>query len=109
MEYVDADQLLRDVRSKQRAVSERANRILSKRGTVSRRSVPKLDEMTAEELEKDTATLERFLVRFKGGMKRASSASTIHLPSGREYTVQWGSTRGAYERAVPRSHKYQKR
>jgi hypothetical protein len=85
------------------------NRALSRKGMASRRSAPRLEDLSAEELERDTATLRRFLARFKGGMKRASGTSTIQLPSGREHVVKWGSNRGGFERAVPRPHKYEKR
>jgi hypothetical protein len=100
---MNMDAYLAFQRARMKTASARADARLRELGggeSVSRR------DLTVSEIEADTATLKRFLERFKGGMKRAHGRSTIQLPSGREHVIEWGG-RGGYERAITRPHKYQ--
>jgi hypothetical protein len=80
---MNMDVYLAQQRAKAKIVRARADARLRELGggSVSRRSVPKLEDMTAEELERDAASIRKIIGIWRQIGKR--TPSTIKLPSGR--------------------------
>lgn len=86
----DIDAYLASSRAKQKAIRARANRKL---GIEARpRRLRTVDDLSAEELDRDTTTMKKVLRAWK--RKRLhhgpGAISRIHLPSGREIVYDWG-------------------
>jgi hypothetical protein len=105
MTYVDAEALLADVRRKRERTEEVARRARLKLGvgTGSRRSSNYLtDGLTAEEIERDTASIYKIMDIWRRIGK--TTPPPVTLPSGRTIVPKKATTegRGRIEYAVPR-------
>jgi hypothetical protein len=111
-EYIDPAALRADMRAKQErvdAISALAARKLGVRASRSRSS-RSLDDLTAEEIERDTLSIRRILSVWRQIGKR--EPSPITLPSGRRLipkSCATGASSRGIEYAVVRPHKKQRR
>jgi hypothetical protein len=97
-ETFDPDKLLADARSRSRRADERVEAALARLGGTRARSSRSLDDLTAEEIERDTASIYRILAAWRQIGKR--HPSPIRLPSGRTVTpksCEAGTARGGLE------------
>jgi hypothetical protein len=105
-EYFDAEALLADVRRMQKRADEVARRARTKLGVRTPRSHP-TDGLTAEEIERDTASIYKIMDVWRRIGK--TTPSPITLPSGRTIVPKKSATneRGRTEYAVtrPRRHR----
>lgn len=95
------------------AIQERADAKLRRLGgetvSPSRGSLSKrlAEGLTAEELEKDSASIRNVLRAWRLTGKRATGVSTIQLPSGKVLRKDWsGDGAGGLERAIGRTPKH---
>jgi hypothetical protein len=102
-EHVDAAELLADARRKQQRVRAVARRAHAKLGVEDRSSPTYLtDGLTAEEIERDTASIHKVLAVWRRIGK--TSPSPLTLPSGKTIIPKKSATneRGRIEYAVTR-------
>jgi hypothetical protein len=92
-------------RVKTRVVAARAEKKLASLGCAA---APELDELTAEQLERDTLSLNRVMRAWRLTGRHANGTSTIRLAgSGREVTKDWSDNKPVrLERAVMRTPKH---
>lgn len=107
-------------RAKMKAVSARAEAKLARLGgdasaaagaggePVDRSSNPLTHGLTASQIERDARSMKNILRVWKATGK-GGAGSRILLPSGRMYIAPGGDTRGGFEMAVIRPHKYKRR
>jgi hypothetical protein len=90
----DIDAYMAAQKTRARAISERAEMSLARLGgeTRPRRSRRTLDDLTAEEIDRDTRTMKKVLRAWKRRRLHhgPGAISRIHLPSGRELVYDWG-------------------
>jgi hypothetical protein len=92
-EFFDPDALLADVRARSKAANEQVDRIRARAGMKpsSRRSRPHFtDGLTAEQIERDTASIYRIMAIWRRIGK--TTPSPIRLPSGRTIVPKSSAT-----------------
>jgi hypothetical protein len=92
MTDIDIDAYLAASRKRVRLATERAETALARLGgeTRPRRSHRTLDDLTAEEIDRDTRTMKNVLRTWKRMRHhRCVGTSTIGLPSGRQIVYDW--------------------
>lgn len=100
-------------RARAEAIRERADRKLARLGggTSPRRSAPNLEDLSAEELDRDSASIRNVMRVWRRTGKHANGISTISLPSGRILKKHWNDNGEISRRelAVSRNPKHLKK
>jgi hypothetical protein len=104
---INIDRFIAAQRERVRAASARADARLRELGGNPHRSVPRLEDMTAEEIERDTASIRKIMAIWRQIGKR--TPSPIRLPSGRTIVPKSSATGSAQrEYAIGRPLRHRK-